>query len=1511
MEESPEIAYRLIGQEFIQDDANVFPPFYTSRSDELWSNQYLEELRAKYGRSGNKEGRLLDLLDVGTGSGITAIHWLKLMPDDIKSVTMTDNNKYAIECAKRNIEHFFPDQVYWETNRKHTRHKGTIGKKIDLLIEKTENDKVWPVDDRGYDYIVFNGPHLKKDPETLLKDLKKRFEAENRHHTDIEKLLSFGVRSGICDPDLRANYNFIDYLNKHLRPKGYALLTFSDYSFKDTDEKEIGKDSIEELLQRARNKKLVATFLSVSEFCPGSKLALLDAIDDIPKRKIMLWKNVVFRRIYESEKDGEIKNQFNLHKVASGFMAAATQIADIYCTKEPVTKELYNEMTNRMQAFYRMFCEQVGWAIGMKNHFLLSRFSLPDVPEMYSWTYGESIYQKKSEIESQIPSDTTNGSTTYNNSGGQKVTKLQDTNIHRLEVRASNATNQSEGYIDKNVAMTKAHRMNSIDESQISGIDESSLQIRYRIQLSAINQFIKDADGKYNSQHFIQGHKINDQFLKDFLDDIIAKFSIEVNLHNHQHPIRLSYCLYSRYSGSANKTAVFSLFSSTEDLPFLPLLRSFGRIANTAANNMLTGLIAYEAARKAARAAVFARNFSHITGSHVISNPQFIHSLAGDGLIRNFLKSLDRSYDKLLAAENNFFKGYLDNPFFAKELWSDATKVLAETRDKVRTGDAMLENTRHFHEYLQGRFDFIARAIDDTKDQPEPVRFVKDLLEGFLLQAAYLDNLVADVGLRLDNMEFRVQIKRNGDENFKSFKAKLRPPSSGVPYSSTRDQRKDIDWEYCSSTNESKMKKYTTDDVDVLVGLPGGLIAAHAFYSLLENIIRNSAKYGIGNQSQQTQGEKNVYSLTVSLEYTADPKTPDKPYYLVRIYDNYGLALKPLDRECKKPPWDYLQEKLEKGFVQKSSKPQTEGLGMLEMQACAQLLCKPVCKPDGDVYPGKRPRHVSAHAREIANSFNLWTSEPRSETRTSKDFPLVYNLTLNMPVLVGCLTNIKCPSKSGLLVCDSDHSKLLDSPPFFLIVDREWLKGNQEFKPNIAIDRDYLPYRILILDKGSVGPKVGAGGKARDYGLRGAVTLSDCSLLESISKAESEEAIKEIILLVYRKWLLNWKPLPNNEPWHLWIGLERQAEQVKQEWGHAEECLSDDIDLLRLMVKSYSVGETGFATESIQQVYSAFTTKSEDSKTSDVSPAQQYWNAERKNVDRNSKKALLFDNHGNCFPEAYEVEKATSLAMSTRFYQKLSGAVSPELFRMLSRPPKDKFMFRFFIYSLLEASLTDVGVVDERLAWNLVEGNGADHANDRFAEDLLEHQKAGIFPVFRFRHHLADEDVDVGYYTLAHKERLKKIMRLEPDNHGDHASKHILNGEGITFAKDCQSESKIALITPCGNDGDVGLFEHFQFKPDVILIHEGAMDILTAQQVEWVDLSDAQKDAHVKQLQALYELTPMIIRTSGRGRKSSWLGEHLPFIEFGQVSSGLLTARNKFSLVRGLLGSVGRKFELD
>ena len=263
MTESMDRGYRLIGEPFEHNDGNVFPPFYSSRSDELWSNQYLEELRGKYSRRGIR----LDLLDVGTGSGITAIHWLKLMPGEIKSLTMTDNNEYAIDCAKKNIDSFFHGQnkVKWVNKQPGIKYKGITRGGTEIIIEKTKDERVWPEKELRYDYIVFNGPHLDKKGKDLLSELERE-ESADEARADIRKRFGNGVISGICDPGLRANTSFITELSSHLKPKGYAILTFSDYSIVRQDKSHKDKDSLEHLLRIAWKNELVATFLSVSEF---------------------------------------------------------------------------------------------------------------------------------------------------------------------------------------------------------------------------------------------------------------------------------------------------------------------------------------------------------------------------------------------------------------------------------------------------------------------------------------------------------------------------------------------------------------------------------------------------------------------------------------------------------------------------------------------------------------------------------------------------------------------------------------------------------------------------------------------------------------------------------------------------------------------------------------------------------------------------------------------------------------------------------------------------------------------------------------------------------------------------------------------------------------------------------------------------------------------------------------------------------------------------------------------
>lgn len=1520
MTESNQTTYKLIGKEFIHDVKKVYPPFYASRSDELWSNPYLEEIRGKKRNSSSKG--LLQLLDVGTGSGITAIHWLMLMPGEIEKVHLTDYSGYAIECARENIEKFCGEKPWNEEKSKYQdQYFGSING-IEIFIKRTKDGEVWPTSEVQYDYIVFNGPHLNKDRVELFKELRNKAKAARASQKSVNKLtITRGLIDGICDPGLKANVNFIQHLKQHLNPEGYALLTFSDYSTKDVKDQKDDKDPLERLLAIVRDCSLVATFLSVSEFYPGNKLSFLNDIEGVSKRKIMLWKNIILRAVdpADSKDTSDLKkNKFNLHKTASGFLAAASQIADIYCTKEPVTQELYQEMTKRMQAFYRMFCEQVGWAKGIEEDFILSGFSLPNVPETKSWIYGRKVYSKIKDYEHQItdyenrikvPSEV---QTSVSFSPSERPTKnLDDTNIHRLEIKDSE--NGSQGFIDKNVAMDAADSQRSMGANLMGATEEPTLQERYRILLpQGANKYYKEKWDEFFKD--IKGQK-ND-LLQKILETIVRNFVTPHPLAEGEGKKNLSYFLSSRYSGPARKSAVFYLLSSTEDLPFLPSLRSFGRIANTAANNMLTSLNAYEAAKKAARAAVFARNFSHITGSHVISNPEFRHSLAGEDLIRSFKRTLDESCNHYIAAENDLFRFILDNPFRTKELGSNVTRALTEARDKLGTGDVLLENTRRFHEYLQGRFDFIARAIDDTKDQPEPVWFVKDLLEGFLSQTAYLDNVVADVGLRRENMQFFVEIEDKPiGENHKpstvTFVAMWKPISRLGTLSSPSDQEYlplEVVWaEHSDNSIENGNSLHTIESFDVMVGLPGGMVAAHAFYSLLENIIRNSAKYGRRNQQKQEAG--NTYNLTIQLKraifHAGDSTESNQSHYRICIRDNYSLALDSRTEDRDKQPWYLLQKKLEKSFVKDNGEPQTEDLGMMEMQACAQLLCKPA----ENGYPGDRDPHVSEHEPKSSNSFNLWTTYHANQS--DEDTPLSYNLTLNMPILLGCLTGQKGPDRSGLLFSSPKLENLLSHPPFVMVIDGEWLKNNHKLPNQISECRESLPYRILVINNvPSVESQASHDSPPQELeSLRGVQYCKDCALYEEIflAKNDNENDEMETILSAYRAWLLAWKPPPDDEQWHLWLGLEREERQVKEAWGHANNYFTKDDKLVRLIVKAYSTGKSVFAIDSFRQFYTGYLDEQDQSQIN--LSLKDYWETERKGNGK-PKKALLFDNHGNCFPEAYGVEKEASLENSTRFYQKLSGTVSPDLFRMLSRPPKDKFGFCFFIYSLVEACLANVVVVDERMAWSLVEGRGGDRANDRFAEDLLEHQKAGIFPVFRFRQEEADSDV--GYYTLVHKERLVKSMTIAQNGHG-HQFSQVLKSEGITFVKPDAStriranpkpsQSRLLIITVAKSEGSVITFKSGEIKPDVILIHEGAMDILTSQQrVEWEDVTHKE---HQEQLQALYQLAP-VVRTSGRGRKSRLLGEHLPFIEFGQVSSALLTARNKFSLVRGLLGSVGR-----
>jgi hypothetical protein len=474
--------------------------------------------------------------------------------------------------------------------------------------------------------------------------------------------------------------------------------------------------------------------------------------------------------------------------------------------------------------------------------------------------------------------------------------------------------------------------------------------------------------------------------------------------------------------------------------------------------------------------------------------------------------------------------------------------------------------------------------------------------------------------------------------------------------------------------------------------------------------------------------------------------------------------------------------------------------------------------------------------------------------------------------------------------------------PFLLVLDGS--QPSSDILNTLTQDQTAYPQRIVVMcsDQENLNEWKTVLVNSR-LPRRRIVCLMDKAVYTKIFPAslvydDSEE--EEAILAGYQAWLKAWKPLPlypnsenpageQSQQWHLWIGLQRQGSQVKEAWGNAHTYFSDD-SLVKVMVASFSANDNApFKTESTNTIY--------------VDGEEKYW-VDETNSPEVDKKALVFDNHGNCFQAAQK--GVNSLSKSTRFFQKLSGSVSPDLFRLLSSPPQDEFSFKFFVYSLVESCLTNVLVVDERLAMALLEGRGGGKINESFSSDLLEHQKAGVYPVFRFRHETdAPSDEEIGFYTPEHKKRLAAFIAIKSS---ESVSNEIMAQEGIILDVSDDvvkiNKAEFNLLTSVAKGDSFGLGLCNNPEADVILIHEGAMDLLVGKGIQRVgEESDEQLQ---KQLQALYQLAPMIVRTSGRGRKSKLLGEHLPFIEFTQVSSALLTARNKFALVRALLGSVGR-----
>jgi len=235
-------------------------------------------------------------------------------------------------------------------------------------------------------------------------------------------------------------------------------------------------------------------------------------------------------------------------------------------------------------------------------------------------------------------------------------------------------------------------------------------------------------------------------------------------------------------------------------LTFIMLLR-YRRIRELVEKNK-------EESRKSAKAAIMSRNMSHNLGSHVMS------------YLKHDLQSIPTIFSNDSDVLKDLLPKLLENPDKAKE-------ILLEEHIEM----PFLLGLGRFIGYLQERQDYIATVSTDYIPHESPVNF----------KEAVYDELNPDLRYERHKGESSVYKPKNILLDFiaKSEGYARKDGNLKIGFIWYDDNgTSSVSWggKECEDKAFDLMRKYD-------INLPGGLVGRQAIFSIMENIIRNSAKH--------------------------------------------------------------------------------------------------------------------------------------------------------------------------------------------------------------------------------------------------------------------------------------------------------------------------------------------------------------------------------------------------------------------------------------------------------------------------------------------------------------------------------------------------------------------------------------------------------------------------------------------------------------------------------------------
>ncbi|MCK9235113.1 MAG: hypothetical protein M0Q41_02085 [Bacteroidales bacterium] len=275
-------------------------------------------------------------------------------------------------------------------------------------------------------------------------------------------------------------------------------------------------------------------------------------------------------------------------------------------------------------------------------------------------------------------------------------------------------------------------------------------------------------------------------------------------------------------------------------------------------------------------AEIFARNFAHNIGSHVA------------------IRATDKMVKQRVLELYNMDEGFLKQDCFI-----------------------------HWLDYMGEKFDLFEVArnefVADTNLSPKNLMFYRHVLLPFVENTLIMDNIAHSEGInyKIDKCYNKLKIKTiiNGNEVKAKYSQLLKHnDSNGICYSDN--------FPYLVKTitgvsledafKQSKLKQ--GEDLEICLG------SEHTIYSILENMIRNSAKHN----KERLQG-KEFLEITVNVK---DEEDPD--YYTIQIFDNISAVTADALRE--------FQKKIDTSLINEKGEIEKANLGIADIKINAHLL---------------------------------------------------------------------------------------------------------------------------------------------------------------------------------------------------------------------------------------------------------------------------------------------------------------------------------------------------------------------------------------------------------------------------------------------------------------------------------------------------------------------------------------------------------------------------------------------